>query len=66
MKTLSIRSLEEKDIPSIVNYWFDNTDESLLQMGADKTKLSSKTELTHLLLTICNTPLDKAKSYYMI
>lgn len=66
MKTLSIRSLEEKDIPSIVNYWFENTDENLLQMGADKTKLSSQIEFASSLQTICNTPLDKAKSYYMV
>ena len=66
MRSLSIRPLTEKDIPNIVSYWFENTDENLFQMGADKTKLNSKIEFTNSLQTICNTPLDKAKSYYMI
>lgn len=42
MTTLSIRPLKEDDIPNIVDYWFQNTDENLIQMGADKTKLFSQ------------------------
>lgn len=65
MTYLSIRPLREGDIPNIVSYWFENSDANLIQMGADKTKLNSQTEFTNSLKTVCNTPLDKAKSYYM-
>ncbi len=66
MTHLSIRLLREEDIMNIVSYWFDNSDANLIQMGADKTKLNSKTEFTNSLRVICNTPLDKAKFCYMI
>ncbi len=65
MATLSIRPLQEEDISHIVDYWLKNTDENLIQMGADKNKLSSRTEFTNFLQTICHSPLEKVKSYYM-
>jgi RimJ/RimL family protein N-acetyltransferase len=66
MTTISIRPLQEEDIPNIVDYWFKNTDENLIQMGVDKTKFVSQTEFTNSLQAICNAPLDKVKSYYLI
>jgi len=66
MATLSIRPLQEEDIPSIINYWFKNTNENFTRMGTDKTKLISPIEFSNLLKTICNTPFENAKSYYMV
>jgi hypothetical protein len=65
MTHLSICPLREDDIPYIVSYWFENSDANLIQKGADKTELNSRTEFANSLQTVCNTPLDKAKSYYM-
>ena len=66
MTSLSIRPLREEDIPNIVRYWLEHNDETLIQMGADKTKLTSEKEFFSALQTICNTPLEQAKAYYMI
>ncbi|STX51496.1 ribosomal-protein-alanine acetyltransferase [Legionella busanensis] len=66
MTTLSIRALKETDIPSIVNYWFENTDANFNRMGADKTKFNSKTNFVDSLKTICNASLDQVTSYYLI
>lgn len=66
MMTLSIRSLQEEDIPNIVNYWFKNTDENLVRMGVAKSKLTSEIEITQSLKTVCHTPLEKTRSHYMI
>lgn len=66
MVTLSIRSLQEEDIPNIVDYWFKNTDEDLVRMGVAKTKLISEIEFTQSLETVFHTPLEKARSHYMI
>lgn len=66
MTTLSIRSLQEVDIPYIVDYWFKNTNENLIQMGVDKTKLISQLEFENSLQTIRSTPLEKVKSHYII
>lgn len=66
MTILSVRSLQQNDIPHIVNYWFKNTDEHLIRMGVDKSKLSSEIEFTHILQNIFNTPFEKKKIHYMI
>ncbi len=66
MKNLTIRPLTEEDIPYIVRYWFENSDENIIQMGADKTKLNSQIEFSNQLQTMCNAALEKTKSYYMI
>jgi len=66
MKTLSVRSFQSDDISNIVDYWFKNSDENLLQMGVNKTKLISPLEYANTLQAICNTPLEKVKSHYMI
>ncbi len=65
MTHLSIRPLREEDIPNIVSYWFENSDADLMRIGVDRTKLNSQIEFANSLQVVCNTPLDKAKSYYM-
>lgn len=66
MTKLSIRPLEENDIPNIVQYWFENSDENMLQIGADKSKFSSPTEFAQSLKTACHTPLAQSKVYYLV
>ena len=66
MTNLSIRPLTEEDIPYIVRYWHENSDENLVRMGADKTKLGSEKEFTQFLKNLCKTSLDKVNSCYMI
>jgi len=38
---LSVRELEERDIPSIVSYWVDSPPEHLVAMGVDLEKVPS-------------------------
>jgi hypothetical protein len=66
MNFLSVRPLQESDIQYIVDYWFKSTDEFLLQMGADKSKLISENDFSNSLQLICNTPLSERKFHYMI
>ncbi len=66
MPNLSIRPLTENDIPYIVRYWHENSDENLVRMGADKTKLGSEEEFTQFLTNLCKTSIEKVNSCYMI
>lgn len=66
MVKLSIRLLTLNDIPHIVRYWHENSDENLVRMGADKNKLGSEEEFTQFLKNLCKAPLEKVNSCYMI
>lgn len=66
MTNLSIRPLEENDIPYIVRYWFENDDENLLRIGADKAKFICPHSFAQSLEIVCKTPLEQVKSYYLV
>src|ERR1700677_2574776 len=66
MTLLSLRPLIEQDIPHILRYWFDQTDSELLQMGVERSKLTSEQEFAQYLKDICDTPLDKAQTYFLV
>lgn len=66
MVTLSIRPLVEADIPSLVNYWFGHSDENLIRMGVDKSKLVSRTKFHESLKLICHLPSEETSSCCMI
>lgn len=66
MSKLSIRPLKEEDISSILSYWFDKSDEDLIQMGVNKPKLGTRESFSQSLKSSLNTPLESAKYFYMI
>jgi hypothetical protein len=64
--TLSVRPLKEADIPFLIEYWFNCSDEDYIRMGVDKSKLMSKKDCENYFLNICNTPIEQAHSFYLI
>ena len=48
-KMLSVRELQEEDIPFIVKYWLKSESSFLISMGVDLAKLPTKSGLTSML-----------------
>jgi len=46
---LSVREIEEKDIPSIISYWLDSDGDFLKSMGVDLEKIPSTENLEKML-----------------
>jgi len=63
---LSVREMLDDDVKHIVNYWQNATDETLLKMGADKSKLPTAEVLTKFLQQQIATPYQEKKSYALI
>jgi RimJ/RimL family protein N-acetyltransferase len=63
---LSVRELEEKDIPLVVGYWFNATPESLHGMGVDTAKLPKNEEFTAMLEAQLALPYPEKKAYALI
>ncbi len=63
---LTVRTIEERDIPLIVDYWLKSDPDFLVSMGVDLDKLPSGRELTEMLKSQIDSPLKEKKSYALI
>jgi len=63
---LNVREIEERDIELLVNYWTSSTDEHLIGMGVDLTKLPSGERMTEMLRSQLNAPIAEKKSLALI
>ena len=66
MTKLSVDVLKENEIKHIVNYWFSCSNEDLIRMGVDKSKLTSKEDFYKDLLNTFKQPIEESKSFYII
>jgi hypothetical protein len=66
MKNLSIRLIQQKDIPDIIAYWSNLKLIDLKRMGVNQKKLPSHKEFTASLNKIIKTPLKKVDTYFLI
>jgi RimJ/RimL family protein N-acetyltransferase len=66
MTSLSVRELQEQDIPSIVAYWLQATPEFLKGMGADPDKLPDEASWHQMLKQQVRTPYEEKQSYCTI
>lgn len=63
---LSVRELEEKDIPLIADYWFGASPEYLESMGVDPSKLPDRQQFESILRTQLNLPYPEKKAFALI
>lgn len=63
---LTVKELDEKNIPLIADYWFNATPEYLLGMGVDTAKLPTREQFTAMLLTQLELPYPEKKAYALI
>jgi RimJ/RimL family protein N-acetyltransferase len=63
---LTVREIQESDVPSLIRYWMDADAAYLKGMGADINKLPTEEEWKAMLLKQVQTPLAKKQSYCII
>jgi RimJ/RimL family protein N-acetyltransferase len=63
---LSVREIEEKDIPSIIQYWLGADTAFLQGMGVDVSKMLNKEQWNKMLTEQLNASYTKKKSYCII
>ncbi len=63
---LSVREMVVEDVPLVADYWFGSTDEHLIGMGVDLSKMPSRTDMTAWLLEQLNRPIEVRDSYALI
>lgn len=63
---LWVRELTEQDIPAICHYWSDSTDEHLLAMGVDLSKVPTSEDLTRMLQEQISLPHSEKSSLCMV
>ena len=63
---LTVREIEERDIPHIASYWVDSDDGFMLSMGVDLSKLPTKEGVTEMLKSQLNNPYKDKQSYATI
>jgi len=63
---LSVREIEQKDIPSIIQYWLSSTKEHHETMGVDVTKIPAEEEWRQMLEKQIQQPYKEKKSYCII
>lgn len=66
MLSLSVREIEDSDIPLITDYWLSADAEFLRGMGADITKLPSREQWREMLSTQLRQPYQEKQSYATI
>lgn len=64
--SLSVRELEEKDIPLLADYWFTATPEYLHNMGVDPTKLPDREQFKDMIKAQLALPYSEKKAYALI
>ncbi|OIQ16598.1 MAG: GNAT family N-acetyltransferase [Flavobacterium sp. MedPE-SWcel] len=63
---LSVRELEEKDVPLLADYWFTATAEHLNTMGADINKLPNRSDFEIAVKQQIELPYTEKKSYALL
>ncbi len=63
---LSVREIEERDVPRIASYWVDNDDDFMQSMGVDLNKLPTRAAVTEMLQSQLNNPYNEKQSYATI
>lgn len=63
---ISVRLLKHEDINDLVDYWLNSSDEHLIGMGVDLSKLPSRDNLIKMLSSQLNTPIKQKKSFALI
>lgn len=66
MMNLSVRPIQHKDIDALANYWLKSSDEHLIKMGVDLSKLPSREDLVSMLNSQLDTPIENKKSFALI
>lgn len=62
----AVRRLRHADIPQVVDYWLSRSEEDLIRMGADASKLPQREEFEASLGRILETPDAVCQTYYLI
>lgn len=60
---ITIHPLAQIDIPQLVNYWTNSSDEHLLAMGVDLSKRPNPSQLTAVLTQQLTLPIEKRQAY---
>jgi len=63
---LPVRPIQHKDINALANYWLNSSDEHLIKMGVDLSKLPNKEDLIAMLNSQLDTPIENKKSFALI
>ena len=63
---LSVRPLEQKDIPHFLNYWFGSDEAYLTAMGLDVSKLPPREQFEGMLEKLLATPIEQRMSYAIV
>lgn len=63
---LSVREIQESDIPLIIDYWFNADDAFLTNLGVDINKIPSKKDWQNMLHEQISQPYYSKKSYCII
>jgi len=63
---LSVRELNEADIPSLLDYWFNSEDDYLVAMGFDLSKMPTRKEFSAMLYSQLNASIESKKAYAII
>jgi RimJ/RimL family protein N-acetyltransferase len=66
MDKLNAREMTIEDIPLICKYWTESDPAHMEAMGVDLKKLPTREQLTDMLTSQINTPIEKRRSYCMI
>lgn len=64
--TLSVREIQSRDIPCIIDYWLGSDDVFLRDMGVDITKIPARGQWESMLSEQLSQPYEEKKSYCMI
>lgn len=63
---LSVREIEEKDIPNITNYWLNSDPEFMKGMGVDMSKMPDRNQWMEMLSVQIRQKYEEKKSYCII
>lgn len=64
--TLSVREVQEKDIPLIADYWFKSEPHYLESLGVDPEKMFTRDQFTTMLSQQVSLPYNEKKAYALI
>ena len=63
---LSVRPLQTEDIDLLADYWLNSSDDHLIKMGVDLSKIPKRSDLVNNLTHQINKPIQEKQSYALI
>ncbi|MCB0703745.1 MAG: GNAT family N-acetyltransferase [Saprospiraceae bacterium] len=63
---LSIREIQESDIPLLADYWFHSSDQHLIGMGVDLAKMPGRQDFESMLRDQLQKPVESKETYCVI